>query len=67
MDHTVRKLQKLLEWIFVMIDLHGLIDTLINFIKNLFCRAADCPDFALRRLGWHCLQCRPRPKLAQNL
>jgi hypothetical protein len=35
-DHTMRKLQKLLEWIFVMIDLYDLIGTLINFIKNLF-------------------------------
>lgn len=32
----MRKLQQLLEWIFVMMDLYGLIDTLISFIKNLF-------------------------------
>lgn len=32
----MRNLQKLLEWIFVMIDLYGLIDMLIAFIKSWF-------------------------------
>lgn len=35
-DNTMRNLQKLLEWIFVMIDLYGLIDMLIAFIKSWF-------------------------------
>ena len=30
----MRKLRDLLEWIFVMIDLYDLINTVINFIKD---------------------------------
>ena len=33
--YTMRKLRELLEWIFIAIDLYGLIEMLINFIKNL--------------------------------
>lgn len=32
----MRKLRDLLEWIFVMIDLYDLINTVINFIKDQF-------------------------------
>jgi len=31
----MRKLRDLLEWIFIAIDLYGLIDMVINFIKSI--------------------------------
>ena len=32
----MRKLRELLEWIFLAMDLYGLIDLVINAINNLF-------------------------------
>jgi hypothetical protein len=32
----MRKLRELLEWIFIALDLYGLIEMLIDFIKQLF-------------------------------
>ena len=34
----MRKLRELLEWIFLAMDLYGLIDLVINAINNLFRR-----------------------------
>jgi hypothetical protein len=34
--NTMRKLRELLEWIFIALDLYGLIEMLIDFIKQLF-------------------------------
>ena len=31
----MRKLRDLLEWIFIAMDLYGLIDMVINFIKSI--------------------------------
>lgn len=32
----MRKLRELLEWVFIALDLYGLIEMLIDFIKQLF-------------------------------
>lgn len=32
----MRKLRELLEWIFIALDLYGLIELVIDFIKQLF-------------------------------
>lgn len=32
----MRKLRELLEWIFIAMDLYGLIELVIDFIKQLF-------------------------------
>lgn len=34
LGYTMRKLRELLEWILIAMDLYGLIDMVINFIKQ---------------------------------
>lgn len=35
LGYTMRKLRELLEWIFIAMDLYGLFDMIIDFIKSI--------------------------------